>query len=75
MRQTETARLNGASKVFHHENLREIDAINEQYNMQSSVFGIVNRFIARRKLEARVNSRARYYGIVYDLNGNSHPAK
>jgi len=63
------------SDALHHEGLREIDAINEECVAGTSLFGIVNRFRAMRKLETRVNSRARYYGVVYDLQGNLHPAK
>jgi len=75
MKEAQNLEFSLASEALHHESLREIDAINEECVAGTSLFGIVNRFKAMRKLETRVNSRARYYGVVYDLQGNTHPAK
>jgi len=56
---------------FHHENLCVIDEINRALSNESSLFKFIGRARAQMELEARVNVRARYYGLVYDLNGNT----
>jgi len=58
---------------FHHENLRAIDEINRTLSNESFLFKFIGRARAKMELEARVNVRARYYGLVYDLNGNMAP--
>ena len=58
---------------FHHENLCVIDEINRTLLNESSLFKFIGRARAKMDLEARVNVRARYYGLVYDLNGNMTP--
>jgi len=56
---------------FHHENLCVIDEINRTLSNQGSLFKFIGRARAKRELEARVNVRARYFGLEYDLNGNT----
>ena len=56
---------------FHHENMCAIDDINRSLTSKKPFFRLLGKMRARMELEKRVNVRARYYGLVYDLNGNT----
>ncbi|MEM7242231.1 MAG: hypothetical protein AAF429_08605 [Pseudomonadota bacterium] len=58
-------------KPFHHENLCAIDDINRSLHSEKPFFKLLEKMRAKFELESRVNARARYYGLVYDLDGNT----
>ena len=63
----------GAFRHFHQENLLEIDVINQEFLSHKVFTRFLGKVKALRALEQRVNARSRYYGVVYDLQGNYFP--
>ena len=61
-------------RQFHKENLLEIDGINREFLSHRVFTRFLGKVKALRALEQRVNSRSRYYGVIYDLHGNHYPA-